>query len=77
MGETWRGRPIKTDTGAGHRDTKIERLFVRDRKEEEKWRQIWQQIRGLLETRKCHPPWSCGPVTVRDALSAQSGTQSS
>lgn len=77
MGETWGGRPIKMVTGAGYRDTKIERRFGRDRKEEEKWKQVWQQTRGPLKTRKCHPPWSHSPVTVSDALCVLSATRSS
>lgn len=76
MGEAWR-RPIDGHGRGAKRHEGGKVVCERDRKEGEKWRQVWQQTRGLLETGKCHLPWSCGPVTVRDALSVLSGTRSS
>lgn len=58
-----------------HKDRKA--VWERDRKEEEKWKQVWQQTRGPLKKRKCHPPWSHSPVTVSDALCVLSATRSS
>ena len=41
----------------------------------ERWRQVWLKTRGLLETRKCHLPLSCSPVTVSDVPSVPSGAR--
>lgn len=75
-----RGGEIKMDVGEGT-ETLLKKgrevACERDRKGEERWRQVWQETRGLLETSECHLPWGCGPVSVRDALSMQSGTRSS
>lgn len=67
--KTQRGGGIKTDVGGGTETLPKngeEVACERDRREE-RWRQVWQKTSGLLETRKCHPPWGCGCVIVRDA----------
>lgn len=78
MGKETRGK-IKMGTGEGvqrHLQREDRKVVCETDRKGERWRQVWQETRGLSETRKCHVPWSCSPVTVRDALILQSGTRS-